>query len=270
MTDEHARQVRFIAIAAGGAIVAAIAVPIVASGFTYRPSPSATSATADETRAPDPPMSAEPRPKHLSEAPTQFPTALPRSLTTATVDDAWVTDRATRTGIPVPAMRAYATAAVRQQSETPQCGLGWTTLAAIGSIETHHGTIDGRTLTADGKALPRIVGIPLNGDNVEAIRDTDLGLLDGDTQWDRAIGPMQFIPQTWANWSIDADGDGRADPDDFDDTAATAARYLCADGHDLATHDGWISAVGSYNHHEDYVRSVAEEANRLAACLASA
>lgn len=76
---------------------------------------------------------------------------------------------------------------------------------------------------------------------------------------------MQFIPQTWADWGVDADGDGAADPDDIDDAAAAAAAYLCADGHDLADHRGWIDAVGSYNHHEDYVRSVTDEANRLAA-----
>ncbi len=63
---------------------------------------------------------------------------------------------------------------------------------------------------------------------------------------------------------IDGDSDGTADPDDLDDATATAARYLCADGNRLSSHRGWIDAVASYNHDEDYVRTVAEEANRLA------
>jgi len=62
---------------------------------------------------------------------------------------------------------------------------------------------------------------------------------------------------------VDADGDGAADPNDLDDAAQTAARYLCADGHDLASRQGWIDAIAGYNHREDYVRAVAEETNRL-------
>ncbi len=39
--------------------------------------------------------------------------------------------------------------------------------------------------------------LPLNGANgTQAIRDTDAGQLDGDSIWDRAVGPMQFIPST--------------------------------------------------------------------------
>ncbi|WFR68262.1 hypothetical protein P9139_08375 [Curtobacterium flaccumfaciens] len=158
-----------------------------------------------------------------------------------------------------PAVRAYAAATIRERSTTPSCRLGWTMLAAIGAIETHHGTVDAASLADDGRASPRITGLPLDGGDVSAVPDTDGGGVDGDARWDRAVGPMQFIPQTWADRG--ADGDGAADPDDIDDAAA----YLRADGHDLADHRGWIDAVGSYNHHEDYVRSVADEANRLAA-----
>ena len=60
---------------------------------------------------------------------------------------------------------------------------------------------------------PGIYGIPLNGSNNTAvIRDTDGGTYDRDLTWDRAVGPMQFIPGTWRTVGVDANGDGRKDP----------------------------------------------------------
>lgn len=251
--SEHSRIARFLAVGTGAAVVAAALAVVVAAGF--RPS---SGLEARPTSAP----SVAPTPATAPSSPT--PAAASRPATTATADREWVADRAARTGIPEPAMRAYAAAALRERARTPGCGLGWSTLAGIGAVETHHGTIGQRTLTPDGKALPRIVGIPLDGGDTDRVRDTDGGSLDGDPRWDRAIGPMQFIPETWRTWGVDADGDGVADPDDLDDAAATAAAYLCADGHVLGDHAGWVAAVGSYNHHEDYVRAVAEAANRYA------
>ena len=67
-----------------------------------------------------------------------------------------------------------------------------------------------------------------------------------------AIGWMQFMPDTWARWGIDADGDGIADPWDPQDAIYSAARYLAASGAatDIA------SAVFSYNHAQWYVDEV--------------
>ncbi len=78
----------------------------------------------------------------------------------------------------------------------------------------------------------------------------------GDQRWDHAVGPLQFIPSTWETWGADGDGDGVADPNDLDDAAYAAARYLCADGHDLTTGSGWADAVFSYNHAQAYVDAV--------------
>ena len=57
-------------------------------------------------------------------------------------------------------------------------------------------------------------------------------------------------------WGADGDGDGTADPNDIDDAAYAASRYLCADGHDLTTAAGWADAVFSYNHAQEYVDAV--------------
>ena len=86
---------------------------------------------------------------------------------------------------------------------------------------------------------------------------------DGGT-WQRATGPLQFIPSTWERWGSDGDGDGVADPQDIDDAAYAAARYLCASGADLATGPGWSAAVFSYNHSDAYVRSVYDAAQAYA------
>ena len=89
-----------------------------------------------------------------------------------------------------------------------------------------------------------------------AIRDTDGGRLDGNSRWDRAVGPMQFIPGTWAAFGVDGDGDGRADPQNVYDATASAAGYLCAGGRDLALASGLRSAILSYNHSTAYLATV--------------
>lgn len=101
------------------------------------------------------------------------------------------------------------------------------------------------------------------------IRDTDGGALDGDRVYDRAVGPMQFIPTTWQRWGVDADGDGVANPDDLDDAALAAAGYLCASGGDLTTATGWQSAVLTYNRSDSYVREVLSRADGYATAAAA-
>ncbi|MDT4892525.1 MAG: hypothetical protein QOE97_1560 [Pseudonocardiales bacterium] len=159
-------------------------------------------------------------------------------------------------GIPATALQAYQQAADRQAKLDPACGLPWELLAAIGRVESNHGRFAGAVLHTDGVSTPRIIGIPLDGHGTALIGDTDGGRLDGDRVYDRAIGPMQFIPSTWATWSVDANGDGVADPFNLFDEAAAAAGYLCRAGGDLASTDGRVRAVSAYNHSTDYVRLV--------------
>lgn len=181
----------------------------------------------------------------------------------AGVDDGWLAATAVATGIPARALAAYAGAQLRLIAEQPGCGIGWNTLAGIGKVESGHGSHGGASVAADGRVAPEIRGIPLDGSASARIGDSDGGVLDDDTEWDRAVGPMQFIPDTWRRWGADGNGDAVADPHQIDDAALTAARYLCAAG-DLLQADTWRAAILSYNRSEQYVSDVAEVANGYA------
>lgn len=170
------------------------------------------------------------------------------------VDPAWVRRTALAAGIPEPAVAAYARATL---GAPEGCDLGWTTLAGIGWVESHHATIDGRTVGVDGRPSTPIVGPALDGAGPVAAIPVDGG-------WDHATGPLQFITSTWERWGRDGDGDGAADPQDLDDAAAAAAAYLCGTGHDLATGPGWAAAVRAYNHSDAYVLAVHSAATTYA------
>jgi membrane-bound lytic murein transglycosylase B len=170
---------------------------------------------------------------------------------------AWANRVSGPTRIPARALVAYGNAELVVRSTTPGCRVSWTTLAGIGRVESNHGQWNGATLGEDGRPSRPIVGVPLDGSSgTRAIPDTDGGVLDGDSGVDRAVGPMQFIPSTWRKWASDANLDGRADPQQLDDAALSAARYLCAGGRDLATAAGWWSAVLSYNNSVPYAQKV--------------
>ncbi|HEY2318965.1 MAG TPA: lytic murein transglycosylase [Solirubrobacteraceae bacterium] len=67
-----------------------------------------------------------------------------------------------------------------------------------------------------------------------------------------AVGWMQFLPSTWKEWGVDANGDGVADPYNPVDAIFTAARYLHAAG----ASSNVANAVFAYNHASWYVESV--------------
>ena len=107
--------------------------------------------------------------------------------------------------------------------------LSWTVLAAIGQIES-----------ADG----RNVGPSSAG----------------------ALGPMQFLPSTWAEWGIDGFGpSGPPDVMNAFDAVPSAARMLCADGAQAGTETGLRQAIFAYNHADWYVTDVLTLAAQYAA-----
>ncbi|KRF38322.1 lytic transglycosylase domain-containing protein [Terrabacter sp. Soil810] len=140
---------------------------------------------------------------------------------------------------------AYAGAAQRQRS----CRIPAMLLAAIGEVESS--SLRGRRLDAGHDVVP-----PVFGPVLSAIRDSDGGRYDGDSVWDRAAGPMQFIPGTWRLWGADGNGDGVRDPQNVEDAALAAANYLCAGGRDLSRPADLTAAVLSYNHSQRYLSTV--------------
>ncbi len=159
-------------------------------------------------------------------------------------------------GIPVTALEAYQNAANSANATRPDCHIPWPLLAGIGRVESDHGRFGGAVLRPDGTSTKPIIGLPLNGNGTELIRDTDHGTIDGDPVYDRAVGPMQFIPSTWLIYGADGNGDGIKDPFNIFDAALAAANYLCVAGGDLSTTAGQTRAVLSYNHSTAYLDEV--------------
>lgn len=110
-------------------------------------------------------------------------------------------------GIPDRALVAYVAAA-----DGAPCDLPWYVLAAVGAVETGHGTHGGAHLQDDGTM------------SVMAVSHAD------------AFGPMQFIEPTWERY-------GSGNINDIDDAAPAAARLLCANGYEADP----TNAIGAYN-----------------------
>ncbi|MGA1835959.1 lytic murein transglycosylase [Herbiconiux sp. 11R-BC] len=184
-------------------------------------------------------------------------------------DPAWLDRAAAATGIPRRALQGYAGAALAIAEEQPGCHLGWNTLAGIGWVESHHGTIFGGSILDNGVTSAPIIGVALDGNGFQEIPDSDKGAVDGDTEWDRAVGPMQIVPTTWAAWATEANGDGVPDIHNIDDASLSAAEYLCYSGGDLGTESGWRAAIAAYNESPSYLTEVLDHADRYASDAAA-
>lgn len=210
--------------------------------------------------------SATPAPRWAEPAPLPPSAATPtRAGVAGLADAAWVAAVAADSGIPERVLAAYAGAAIAKNAERPDCVLGWNTLAGIGWVESRHGSHGGASVADDGTVSPPIIGVALDGVSTALIADSDDGLIDGDAEFDRAVGPMQFIPGSWANWYIDASGDGVADPHNIDDAALAAANYLCRAVPTLGDEASWRAGIASYNSEDVYLDAVATAAARYAA-----
>lgn len=164
---------------------------------------------------------------------------------------------ASTSGIPDAALAAYQRAETVINAADKSCNLPWQLVAAIGRVESDHGRTNGNHLDANGVARPGIFGVALDGtQQVALIKDTDAGQYDSDAKYDRAVGPMQFIPSTWSVVGVDADGDAQRNPQDIDDAALATAVYLCSGEDDLSTVAGQRAAVFRYNHSQSYVELV--------------
>lgn len=178
----------------------------------------------------------------------------------------WASALAPALNIPVTALEAYGYAARVAEVENPSCHIAWTTLAGIGQVESHHGTYHHATLSPNGDVRPPIRGVVLDGTNgTLRIIDSETGGMDGGTNAVRAMGPMQFIPETWREYGVDANNDGVVSADNIDDAALSAAGYLCWRGKDLAKPRGWMEALRAYNYSDVYALAVRDWATAYAA-----
>ncbi len=157
---------------------------------------------------------------------------------------------------------AYQAAESSMAKSNPRCHIKWNLIAGIGRVESHHANLgDARR---DGTLRTPIYGPTLDGSLAgnRVVSDTDGGRLDGDSTYDRAVGPMQFLPSTWEHYAADGNGDGKKDPQNLFDAALTTARYLCDEGLDLGTQSGQVSAILRYNNSMEYVNDVLGFARR--------
>ncbi|CAL9604477.1 hypothetical protein SUDANB145_05489 [Streptomyces sp. enrichment culture] len=165
-----------------------------------------------------------------------------------------VTQGSAESGIPATVLDAYKKAEASLRASKPGCNLPWELLAAIGKVES--GQARGGAVTADGTTTSPILGPQLDGNGFALIKDTDNGAYDGNSEYDQAVGPMQFIPSTWAWAGRDGNGDGEADPNNIYDAALAAGHYLCRNSWDLSDQDDLDAAILSYNNSSEYLHTV--------------
>lgn len=160
------------------------------------------------------------------------------------------------TGIPKTLLAAYHRAQQNLDASRPGCHLPWWVVAGIGRIESGHAY--GGRVDAHGNTRGRILGVRLDGSvpGTAVILDSDGGRLDGDPDFDRAVGPMQFLPGTWAIYGRDGNGDGVKSPDNVFDAATATGALLCAAGGDLSQPDNLARAILAYNYSQPYVDAV--------------
>ncbi|MFF8988631.1 lytic transglycosylase domain-containing protein [Streptomyces sp. NPDC014983] len=165
-----------------------------------------------------------------------------------------VAQGAAEAGIPATVLDAYKKAEAELRASKPGCNLPWQLLAAIGKVES--GQARGGEVDAGGTTLRPILGPVLDGNGFALIKDTDHGAYDGNAQYDQAVGPMQFIPSTWAWAGRDGNGDGKKDPNNIYDAALAAGHYLCRGDRDLSREADLHSAILGYNDSQDYLNTV--------------
>jgi hypothetical protein len=155
--------------------------------------------------------------------------------------------------IPPVALKAYIHAERLMAASTPGCGVSWNLLAGIGYVESTHAF--GGATDPSGNAVEPIHGPALDGTlpGNEVIVEGHSG---GRTVYARAMGPMQFLPATWRIYTADADGDGRADPQNLFDASLAAARYLCDGALNLRDRSQLVTAVLRYNNSMAYTLNV--------------
>jgi membrane-bound lytic murein transglycosylase B len=155
--------------------------------------------------------------------------------------------------IPAIALSAYRNAERMMAGAYPGCGVSWNLLAGIGRIESVHA--NGGATDPQGTALQPILGPALDGTlpgNEVIVHSVQAGHVT----YARAMGPMQFLPGTWARYASDGNGDGKADIQNIYDASLGTARYLCSGNLNLRDRSQVLSAILRYNNSMAYAQNV--------------
>ncbi|MEU4607583.1 bifunctional lytic transglycosylase/C40 family peptidase [Kribbella sp. NPDC023972] len=159
-------------------------------------------------------------------------------------------------------LKAYQQAVEGAAKTLPNChGLRWQILAGIAQIESNNAA--GHAISEAGDVTPPIIGPALDGSgaggNLTPVNDTDQGVWDRDTNFDRAVGVLQFIPSSWRVYGRDGNNDSIKDPHNVFDNAAGAVVHLCGTGDkDFSTPETLRQALYGYNQSWSYVSKVTE------------
>jgi membrane-bound lytic murein transglycosylase B len=177
-----------------------------------------------------------------------------KSMTTISAPPpAFVVNTPGALGIPGTSLKAYRNAERMMAAAYPNCGISWNLLAGIGRIESGHA--NGGATDARGTAVRPIYGPALDGTlpgNEIIVQSAQSGRIT----YVRAMGPMQFLPGTWARYASDGDGDGKAEVQNVFDSALAAARYLCSGNLNLRDQSQVMTAILRYNNSVAYARNV--------------
>lgn len=186
-----------------------------------------------------------------AKAPTQFHIAA--AATISAPPPAFVVNSPGALGIPGIALKAYRNAERMMAAAYPTCGISWNLLAGIGRIESGH--VNGGATDARGTAVRPIYGPALDG-TLAGNEVIVAAAQSGRVTYARAMGPMQFLPGTWARYASDGDGDGKAEVQNVFDATLAAARYLCSGGLNLRDQSQVMTAILRYNNSVAYARNV--------------
>ncbi|BBC37323.1 hypothetical protein SGFS_086170 [Streptomyces graminofaciens] len=240
----------------GAATTALAAATVAALAASQAPGVITDSAGRETAGAPTP--DASPQADDTASGNSRYYTDLPPlespNATPGTGDSSGAATGTAERGIPATVLDAYKKAEASLRDSKPGCNLPWQLLAAIGKVES--GQARGGRVDADGTTYSKILGPVLSGGAFANISDTDNGAYDGDSTYDRAVGPMQFIPSTWEWAGRDGNGDGAKDPNNIYDAALAAGNYLCRFDWDLSNSGNLRSAILSYNNSTAYYNLV--------------
>jgi membrane-bound lytic murein transglycosylase B len=236
-----------------------VVTPLVLAGAvaaTPRPTPVVRPPTQDANVMPlaavrDPSAIAGPSVVPVAQPPASFHMAVPAL---SAPPPAVVVNSPGALRIPAMALAAYQNAERMMSMAQPGCGISWNLLAGIGRIESLHAN-NGAT-DARGTAVRPIYGPSLDGTLPGNEVIVQSMAPNGQPTYARAMGPMQFLPGTWARYASDGDGDGKADPQNLFDSALSAARYLCSGGLNLRDQSQVLSSILRYNNSMPYARNV--------------